>query len=447
MTRSHRPGRAGAARRGPRAHRIALAAMLLPALAALPARALDAASLRAILFQRARAESLGVPLVLLSHETRCEMLGNGRRTIDEDWVWYIGDPRSPLCAPVEHPRLLLETGLESFGLRRCRIFRDRDTLRAETSGWSLGVPDGWACHPGGGWSEARGELPALRRGDVVYVAYTIRNQWARDRLPSDWQVLPITQPGVPTFDRSILVPWVSLIEGQAKVIGDSTPLVRHWGEMNPLIELHTGDLPPGPADPTALGAPRILFTASGTWESLSLTLAQTYQVAMGQHEGALTVLGDSLARTYVPTRARLGALYDWVEKSWGRVPRSLTAGRYYPQWGPLLARSTCTDRLDRALLLAGGASAARLRVDVFLARPAGGEPFLPDLPTPYQFDRVLLQVALVDEDRSVLFDPWEPTLDAGIAAVTPGMLLLGVLESRPGFFEVKGDGTLQPRSF
>jgi hypothetical protein len=443
MTKSGPRGRGGALRVW-----AASAVALWLALGLRPAgAALDAASVRAILFQRARAESLGVPLVLLSHETRCEMLGNGRRTIDEDWVWYIGDPSSPLCAPVEHPRLLLETGVESFGLRRCRIFRDRDTLRAETGGWTLGVPEGWACNQGGAWAEARGELPTLRRGDVVHIGYTINNRWARDRLPSDWQVLPLTEPAAPTFDRSILVPWVALIEGNVKVIGDATPLVRHWGEGNPLIELHTGNLPAGPPDPSGLGAPRLLFTASATWESVSLTLAQTYELALSQHEKALSALGDSLARTRVPTRERLAAILDWVEQNWGRVPRALPDGTFYPQWGSILARSGCVDRLDRALLLAGLAGAARIRTDVFLARPAGGEPFLPDFPTPYQFDRVLVQATLVDEDRSLIFDPWEPTLDAGAGAVAPGMLLLGVGSARSGFYEVTDDGTLRPRSF
>jgi hypothetical protein len=443
MTKPSPRGRGGALRAG-----AASATALWLALGMRPAAAaLDAASVRAILFQRARAESLGVPLVLLSHETRCEMLGNGRRTIDEDWVWYIGDPGSPLCAPVEHPRLLLETGMESFGLRRCRIFRDRDTLRAEATGWTLGVPEGWACNQGGEWAEARGELPALRHGDVVHVGYTINNRWAPDRLPSDWQVLPLTQPGAPTFDRSILVPWVALIEGAVKVIGDSTPLVRHWGEVNPQVELHTGNLPAGPADPNGLGAPRLLFTASGGWASVRLTLAQTYELALRQHEGALAALGDSLARARVPTRERLAAILDWVEKSWGRIPRTLPDGTYYPQWGSILARSGCVDRLDRALLLVGLAGAARIRADVFLARPAGGEPFLPDFPTPYQFDRVLVQATLVDEDRSLLFDPWEPTLEAGASAVTAGMLLLGVQETGSGFYEVTDEGTLRPRSF
>jgi hypothetical protein len=425
---------------------VLLALLLLGRIVA-PASAVDEASLRAVLFQRARAESLEVPLVLLCHETRCEMQGNGRRAIDEDWIWYIGDPDSPLCEQVRHPRLLLENGIESFLLKHCRIFRDRDTLRAEQGAWQLAPPQGWPCPNGTSWTEGMGELPPLKRGDAVEIAYIVRNQWPTYRPAEDWQLLPLTHPGVPTFDRSILVPFYIGVAGRVKVIGDSTGLIQHWGEISPLFELHTGNLPPSPmADPTALGAPRLLFTASADWSVVSQTMGVCYGSTIRGLQTAFSAVGDSLAQRYPLTRARLAAALDWIEKNWGRIPSSLTAGSYYPQRARDLLGTACANRLDRALLTAGIAGAAHLRVDVFLARSVTAEPFLPDFPIPQQFDRVLVQVLVAEEDRRLLLDPWEPTLEAAIAPVPPGTLLFDALNPKPAFFEVSDDGSLRSRS-
>jgi hypothetical protein len=136
---------------------------------------------------------------------------------------------------------------------------------------------------------------------------------------------------------------------------------------------------------------------------------------------------------------------DFVEQRWRRVPRSLTSGTYYPQPPRVLLATGCADRLDRALLVAALAGAARLKLDVFLARPAGGEPFVPDICTPHQFDRVLLRARVIEEDRSILLDPWEPTLAAARAAVFPGMLLLGIGDDVQGIHEVTDEGNLRPR--
>ena len=423
---------------------IALAVMAL--LSSAPARAFDEASVQAALFQRARAESLGVPLVLLSHETHCDMQGNGRREIEEDWIWYVGDPDSPRCDQVRHPRVLLEAGLELFGLEQCRVFRDRDTLHAQQGVWKLGVPAGWPCATATSWSEASAELPKLHHGDVVQIAYAVRNRWAPDRIPSDWQVLPVRHPGVPTLARSITLTYTSLIDGQVKLIGDPARLIRHWGEINPEIELQTGDLPPGPEDPTAPGSARLLFTTSPDWESLRHILVQVYAPHIRTGEEAYAALGDSLSRQQAATRPRLAAVLQQIEKDWARIPRSLTASLYYPQSPRALGRTGCADRLDRALLFVGLAGASRLQAEVFLAR-SGAEPLLSDLATPMQFDRILVRVLLADEDRHLLLDPWEPTLDAATAAVPRDVLLFGIPDTRSGFYEVTDDGALQPRTF
>jgi hypothetical protein len=412
-----------------------------------PAGALDAASLRAVLFQRARAETLAVPLVLLCHETRCDMQGNGRRTIDEDWVWYVGDPDAAICEQVRHPRLLLEGGVQAFGLEHCRVIRGRDTLRAEQSGWELAAPAGWPCPYGTTWAEAVGALPPLRRGDAVQFAYTIHERRGPDRPAGDWQVLPLTHPGVPTFDRSILVPFAIGVEGRVKVIGDSTRPVQHWGEISPLIELHTGNLPAGGEDPTALGAPRLLFTGDQDWGTMALGLAHSYDSTIQTLQQGFAAAGDSLARRYPVTRERLAALLERVDREWSRIPRPLTATGYYPLNPRDLLRTGCADRLERALVLAAFAGAARLKADLYLARRVSPEPFLPDFPLPQQFDSALLRVLLVEEDRSLLLDPWEPTLETACAPVPPGTLLFDVLDPRPGFHEVTDDGSLRPRRF
>ena len=431
----------------PRHLRRAFLALLLLGLASAPAPALDDPSLRAVLFQRARAETLGVPLVLLCHETRCEMQGNGRRVIGEDWVWYVHDPESPLCDQVRHPRLLLESAAETFGLNHCRIFRDRDTLRAEKGAWNLAMPEGWPCADAGSWVEAAGTLPPLRHGDVVQISYIIHNRWDPGRLPEDWQLLPLTHPGIPTFDRSIQVPYYIGVNGRVKVIGDSTRLIEHWGEISPLIEMHTGNLPAGPEDPTAPGAPRLLFTSSPDWGAIVTSLGSSYRSTIEALEQAFATKGDSLVPVFPLTRARLADVLERIELDWPRIPRSLTAGGYFPQSLPNLARAACADRLDRALLVAGLAGAARLKVNVYLARGPHAEPFLPGFPIPQQFDRVLLRVLVAEEDRHLLLDPWEPTLEAATGAVPPGTLLLDLLGPKPGFLEVSDDGSLRPRSF
>jgi hypothetical protein len=426
--------------------RIELALAWLGLMAA-PAGALDAASLRAVLFQRDRAEALGAPLVLLCHETRCEMQGNGRRAIDEDWVWYIGDPDAAICEQVRHPRLLLESGVQSFGLRHCRIIRGRDTLRAGQEGWQLGAPAGWPCPYGTTWAEATGTLPPLKRGDAIQIAYSLLEHRGPDRPAGDWQLLPLTHPGVPTLDRSILVPFAIGVEGRVKVIGDSTRLVQHWGEINPLIELHTGNLPAGEPDPTALGAPRLLFTADSDWGSMARGLAHSYSFTIQTLQQAFEAAGDSLARRYPVTRERLAALITRIDREWSRIPRPLTTTGYYPQNPRDLLRTACADRLERALVLAAFAGAARLKVDLYLARRVSPEPFLPEFPLPQQFDGVLVQVLLAEEDRSLLLDPWEPTLETACAPLPPGTLLFDVLHAQPGFREVTDDGSLRARRF
>ena len=424
--------------------RLGLAGLVL---LAAPAGALDQASLRAVLFQRPRAEALGVPLVLLCHETRCEMQGNGRRTIDEDWVWYIGDPDAAICDQVRQPRVLLEGGVQSFGLKHCRIIRGRDTLRAGQDGWQLQGPAGWPCPGGTTWAEAVGTLPPLQHGDAVQIAYIIHERRGPDRPAGDWQLLPLAHPGVPTFDRSILVPYYIGVDGRVKVLGDSTRLVQHWGEVSPLIELHTGNLPAGPEDPTAPGAPRLLFTADNDWRFTAQGLARSYDAAIRALQESFAAAGDSLAAVHPQTRERLVAVIALVDRQWSRVPRPLTATGYYPQRPRDLLRAACADRLERALILAAFAGAARLKVDLYLARRPSPEPFLPDFPLPQQFDRVLLRALIAEEDRRLMLDPWEPALEAAGASVPAGTLLFDVLNVQPGFFEVMDDGSLQPRRF
>jgi len=211
-------------------------------------------------------------------------------------------------------------------------------------------------------------LPPLKRGDAVQIAYTLFEHRGPDRPAGDWQLLPLTHPGVPTFDRSILLPFAIGVEGRVKVIGDSTRLVQHWGEISPLIELHTGNLPAGAPDPTALGAPRLLFTAESDWGSMARGLAHSYQFTIQALQPAFEAAGDSLARRHPGTRERLAALITRVDREWSRIPRPLTATGYYPQSPRDLLRTTCADRLERALVLAAFAGAARLKVDLYLAR-------------------------------------------------------------------------------
>jgi hypothetical protein len=125
-----------------------------------------------------------------------------------------------------------------------------------------------------------------------------------------------------------------------------------------------------------------------------------------------------------------------------RIPRALTSSTYYPRNAQVCHRLAAADRLEWSLLAAALASAAKVRVEVFLARDdlTG---FDPAVPIPSQFDRVVLRALLAEEDRTILFDPWGGDLDAGLLQRAPLLLPLGPAEHN--FFElVEGDDYLVP---
>ncbi len=403
----------------------------------------DDASVRAILFNRERADSLGAPLVLLAHRTDCSMQGNGPRSIEEHWLWYIADPDDAAVARLREPNICLQTGLESFGLERCRIFRGGDTLIVDPGLWHLRPPAGW---PGQviAWQEVTAQLPEFARGDILELAYRVINAWERTRLPSDWEALPIRHPLAPTIERMISIQSNSTIKGRAKVFGDAARLVRHYGPLQPRFELLTGDLPVGLDHPLALAAPRVLFTADTDWLSVQRVLQRNYMQAIAAVKGLCSAAGDSLALVHRSARGRLSAVLGYVDTHWARIPRTFTEGSCYAGPPAMVHAQGAADDLDRALLTAGLMQAAHLQVDLFLGRDRP-ESFVEDLPTPLQFDRVILGAVDIEGDARLLFDPRLAELTASQAA-TRGLLLFDLSGPETVFYEVNHDGLLTRRA-
>lgn len=409
-----------------------------------PARTFyDDADVRAIRFNRARAESLGAALVLLAHRSEYDMRGNGPRKLEEHWIWYVGDPDHPSCEIAARPRVLLDRTIEAFGLKRCRIYRGSDTLRFEEGRWQLHPPRGWPATGYDPWREAGAELPRLQRGDIIEIAYAVENHWSRTLYPSDWVVAPLLAVGAPTLERHIVVSHNPVINGRVKLVGDQTKLIRHYGGAKPTVELLTGNLPPGPADPTSLEAPRFLFTTHDDWSTVRKVLRRHFRSVIFAGERMFKAAGDSIGRAHRPSRERLQAVVRYIERRCQRIPRSITSSTYYPRMLLASYAQGATDPLERALSIAALASAATMKVEIFLGRD-GAEGFVSDFPIPMQFDRVILRVLLADEDRHLLLDPWAPDIEEGARAGGGEMLLIGVEEEWPGIYGIGENGDLLP---
>ncbi|MCK4304508.1 MAG: hypothetical protein KAY24_09745 [Candidatus Eisenbacteria sp.] len=395
----------------------------------------------AILFNRDRAEQLEVPLVLLAHQSHYEMRGNGRRTIHEHLIWYVGDPGHPFCETVKRPGVVVDNMIEIFLLKRCRIHRGQDTLLVEPDRWELHAPRNWpseGCQP---WSEVSAELPKLKPGDIVELAYSLDNRWTTSRIPSDWVVSPLVVTGAPTLERHIIFSSDTIRNGRVDVIGQSVRPIRHYGGALTKTEFMIADLPAGPADPTSLETPRAYFTSHQNWTSLRRMLQRYFHWSISDGEKLLKELGHSIMETHRASRDRLKAVLEHVERHCKGIPVSLTASTYYPRNVQLSYGKGAADPMERALLVTALAGAAIMKVDVFLAR-GNVDDFRPDLPTPMQFDRVILRVLLAEEDRYALIDPLRPDLQE-IEKETPDLLLMGIEDTWPGFYQIGPDGDLE----
>jgi len=447
-TGAPRPGVAApaAGARPPRGARgltrlLTAAFVLLP----LPAQAVyDDASVHSILLNRDRAEALQAPLVLLAHETTCHLAGGGARTKSEHLIWFVADPQAPVCQAVQQPRIRLDLLLERLELHRARIYRSGDTLEVAPAAWHSTGISGWPEATRLSWTEASAELPPLEKGDLVELAYTIHNRWSASRQSANWEVIPIANPLAPTVERHIVLTSVSLIDGQAVVLGDAARLIRHHGTTQPRLELLTGNLPPAPADPLDLHAPRLLYSAETDWRTVQRALVPHYGYCIQTYEEALAAAGDSILAATRTTRERLAGVLEHIERRWTRVPRSLPETRGFPRLPPAALTDRASDPLDRAILAAGLAGAAHLKVSLFFGASTA-EGFRTDLATPQQFDRVLLGVPLLEEGRYLIFDPWQTGLEAAESAASGVPVLFGISEDVAGFREVGSDGRLHER--
>ncbi len=377
------------------------------------AEGFDEAQVRAMLFAREEAAASGEPLVLFGWHSFYNIKGNGRREIQEHQVWFIGDPDHPTVRELSPLRVLQDTEVESFGLRLCRIYRGADTLFVQGKEWSRQTPRGWPEKGGAPWAEVVGELPKLKSGDVLEVAYVLDNEWTRFFLPSDWYTVPITTPLARTIERKIEFKHPSAIEGQYKVANHSARLRRHYGAPTPRYDLHAGHLPIGPAIPTGLDAPRVYFTSSRDWRNVSGQLELLYDRAIVDGERMSSVVGDSLAREVRETRARLDAVMGYLDERLARLPLDMTRSRYYPRGLRVVEVMGGADPIERGLMLTGLSSSAHMSVDLFLAR-ADTSGFLPEVPTAGQFDHVVLRALIAEEDETVWIDADAPTLEEGI---------------------------------
>jgi hypothetical protein len=203
----------------------------------------------------------------------------------------------------------------------------------------------------------------------------------------------------------------------------------------------TGNLPPGLEDGTALGAARLLFTASLNWRDVWKMLGVHYGPAVNAASDALAGMGDSLSLEHRGSVERLAAVLALVDRRWPRLPVSLTASSYYPGDARELAAQRVAGPLDRAILAAGLAKAAHLQVALFLAR-ADGEPFLPDFPLPQQFDRLALRLEIPEEGRAILVDPSVGELEAAEDAAAACSRFLGCVPPWEGLYELDSAGAL-----
>jgi hypothetical protein len=433
----HAPGRAPAGLR--------LAALCLALLAGLVPRAgafYDDASLRAIGFSAERARATGAPLVLLAHQTVCDFVAFGPRVRDEHWVWFIGDPDAPACRAVREVEILLDVKYEFPFIDHCRIFRGADTLVVDPRGWSIDPVRGWPPETGGAWRGAHGRLPELKAGDIVDFAYRVENRWSTERLPSAWEAIPIRHPDAPTFERQIICSYNSVLKGRVHVVGEERNPVRHFGVSPPRIELLTGDLPPGPATPgTSPGSPRVLFTASSDWNDVRQTLAHSCNATIVAADRLLEATGDSISQCHRGSRERLGAVLDYAERHWRRVPLPLSATSYYPGDAGEMLRQHAAGPLERAALTAGLARAAHLQAALFLAR-GDEEPFLPGFALPQQFDHAALRVELTEEQTALLIDPWQSKLEDALRTPGDWTLFLGIARPWEGFYAKDAAGAL-----
>ncbi|MBM3316808.1 MAG: hypothetical protein FJY75_03045 [Candidatus Eisenbacteria bacterium] len=419
-----------------------LAALALPASPPVGA-AYDDSSLRAICFNAERASEMGEPLVLLAHKTVCDFASYGPRTFDEHWVWFVADPRSTAADELRRFAVPLEVRYEQLFFDRCRIFRGADTLSVDPHGFLLQPIDGWPEPGAFFFREVRAALPELRAGDIVEFAYRVSNRWSDRRAPSAWDAFPIRHPLAPTLERQIIVAHNPVLKGRIRVIGDDRPPVRHMGVSPPRFELHTGDLPAGQADATGPGAARMLFTASTNWWDVQRMLGFNYGPALLGATQLFTSAGDSLSVRHRGSRERLAAVLAHVDREWTPLPQSLTAASYYPSDAGELNAQRVAGPLDRAMLVAGLARAAHMQASLFLARTAA-EPFLPDFAVPHQFDRLAVQVDLLEEGVKVLIDPLRGRLEDAVGAAEEYTHFLGCVPPWEGLYERDASGALVP---
>ncbi len=392
-----------------------------------------------MLFSTKKAQESGEPLVLLGWKTICQMNGNGRRTLQEHQVWYIGDPDAPEADAVQPFRVLHNTEVELFGLQRFRIYRGDDTLRVEDDQWSRQTPLGWPERGGQPWADAVGGLPPLQPGDVLDVAYVLDNRWNNFFLPSDWAVLPLSSPHAPVIERLIQFEHARTMESIVEIAGHDSRLRHHYGRAVPMVEVHTGNIPRGPENPTGLAAPRVYFTTSGTWDKVRSQCDLFYQMALDDAEILFRTPGDSLATEFRSTVPRMAAVYDYLKKHTVRLPRRLTNTSYFPR-GPRIAFELgATDPIERGLMMTALASAAYLKAELFLAR-TDTTGFLPDLPLAHQFDRQAVRLLLVEEDRMVWLDPEADSYGTGLDQAADYQLLMATREREPVLLRRTSEG-------
>ncbi len=439
------PGRCGSLARSVH-HLPARAALILAMVAglwAVPTHAFyEEAEVRAILFSRDRADALGAPLVLLAHRSDYTLAGNGPRVVKEHYLWYVGDPEDPACDVIAHPRVLLNTEIETFRLKICRIYRGDDTLRVEEGLWDLAPPRDWPATGNEPFFEAAARMPALARGDIVELAYAIDNRWNRWLYPTDWIRAPLREPRAPTLERHVRVQYNSAMRWRAKVLNDPAKLVRHIGLATPTLEVLTGDLPPGPPVPTAIDAPCFGFSGHETWAGVARAVGLPANRALAVGEEYFRDLGDSLATAHTNSRERLQAVLTLLGRRCALIPEPMTATIYQGRQPPSTFEGRSAKPLEFALLVGSLARAAHLRTELFLARP-GRDGLVVELPQPMQFDRVALRVLLAEEDRVLLLDPTLGDLAACAGGIHEGMLLIGLLEDWLDFYEVGADGSLE----
>ncbi|RLC22658.1 MAG: hypothetical protein DRH56_08420 [Deltaproteobacteria bacterium] len=405
----------------------------------------DPAEISAILSRKAEAEAAGHPVVLLAHRSSWQVSVSGPRTLYEDQVWLIADASSKQARMLARSPIAYDLTLEQMTLLRARIFRGSDTLSLGRKALArrVSAPPWWPTKEcAAPYVSENLALKDLRDGDVLEVAYSVRNRWGSKRYPSSWLRIPFGWPDAPTLERHIVV-GVKGGRCQWRTVGFNDAFVRKHrrpiGEQIPeWLEWMSTQHPPVRDIRGTLSEPVVLITRSGSWADVSKALWFNIDFWVRSNTDSLFEEAKRFRKPGIPTRKKAQAVLSELHKRWKRVKGSLLECCYIPRPQGAARCLGCASPLEWALLATSLMRASHLDATIFLAR-SSSEGFMPDFPTPMQFDRAVIALFVPEENRYVLLDPAQKNLRKAEDAIAQDAILLGVqTDWQEGLYRLSG---------